>query len=630
MDELRADDPRQIGGYTLFARLGSGGMGQVYFGRSLGGRDVAVKVIRADLARDQSFRLRFAREVEAARRVGGAFTAPVIDADPEAPVPWLVTAYVNGLSLAAAVGRHGPLPLSSVLVLAAGLAEGLSAVHRVGIVHRDLKPANVLLAEDGPRLIDFGISQAADFAQITSTGVAVGTPGFMSPEQILGDPVGPGSDIFTMGAVLAFAATGEEPFGAGPADVRNQRALFLAPRLDGLPGDLRSLVERCMARNPADRPTASQFLADLVAAHPEAASQEDWLPADILAEAGRRVAVLPPSGGTPSQHAQTLLPPDAKPLSPSRPQAVAEQEARAAGFWAGRTRTSPVKSPSPAPAVPKAGLGRDQKRLRIWAAVAVAAVAVIAAVIGLLVAPSTPASVPRPTGLSALNETQTSVTLSWDAHAGGTRPNSYEILENGNRLVAVPGNQTTFKVTGLSADTAYQFSLIAVTGTSRSAPSATVLASTPIPNAPPLTDARFYWDGTATTQETAGSDSRWQKVGATWDDEWDIGTTCLDVCAAATVSGTMNGVYFTANLARSGTTYTGVAMIDSYWVDCRDQSKYEDTALSIKLTATHEDFEAPTWYVSAFTGTMTWNIPALPDGCAGAIYRMQVSGSSSP
>ena len=130
MDELRADDPRQIGSYTLLARLGSGGMGQVYFGRSLGGRDVAVKVIHADLARDQSFRLRFAREVETARRVGGAFTAPVIDADPEAPVPWLVTAYVNGLSLAAAVGRHGPLPLSSVLVLAAGLAEGLSAVHR--------------------------------------------------------------------------------------------------------------------------------------------------------------------------------------------------------------------------------------------------------------------------------------------------------------------------------------------------------------------------------------------------------------------------------------------------------------------------------------------------------------------
>ena len=185
---MQADDPRQIGGYTLSARLGSGGMGDVYFGRSLGGRDVAVKVIRADLARDQSFRLRFAREVETARRVSGAFTAPVIDADPDGPIPWLVTGYVNGPSLADAVARHGPLPLSSVLALAAGLAEGLGAVHGVGVIHRDLKPANVLLAQDGPRLIDFGISQAADFAQITSTGMAMGTPGFMSPEQILGEP----------------------------------------------------------------------------------------------------------------------------------------------------------------------------------------------------------------------------------------------------------------------------------------------------------------------------------------------------------------------------------------------------------------------------------------------------------
>ena len=199
LDELQVGDPRQVGRYTLLARLGSGGMGQVYFGRSLGGRHVAVKVIRADLAQDQSFRARFAREVEAARRVSGAFTAPVIDADPDAPVPWLVTDYVHGPSLGDAVAKHGPLPLPALLTLAARLAEGLGAVHAAGVIHRDLKPANVLLAEDGPRLIDFGISQAADFAQITSPTSVLGTPGFIAPELVQGEPVGPSSDIFTWG-----------------------------------------------------------------------------------------------------------------------------------------------------------------------------------------------------------------------------------------------------------------------------------------------------------------------------------------------------------------------------------------------------------------------------------------------
>src|ERR1700722_11336266 len=171
LDELQDGDPRQVGKYTLLGRLGAGGMGQVFLGRSIGGRQVAVKVIRPDLARDRNFRARFAREVEAASRVSGAFTAPVIDADPDAVTPWLVTSYVRGPSLADAVEQHGPLPLSSVLTLAAGLAEGLAAVHDAGVIHRDLKPSNVLLAPDGPRLIDFGISQAADFVQVTLTGM---------------------------------------------------------------------------------------------------------------------------------------------------------------------------------------------------------------------------------------------------------------------------------------------------------------------------------------------------------------------------------------------------------------------------------------------------------------------------
>src|ERR1700758_2943612 len=212
MQELQAGDPELIGAYRVVRRLGSGGMGHVFLARSPGGRMLAIKVVRAELAGDQEFRTRFRREVAAARSVSGLFTAPVVDADTEAPVPWLATAYIAGSSLADTVARHGPLPGPSVLALAAGLAEGLLAIHSAGLVHRDLKPSNVLMAEDGPRVIDFGISRAMEASAVTSTGMVVGSPGFMSPEQAEGHEVGPPSDVFSLGAVLAFAATGEGPF----------------------------------------------------------------------------------------------------------------------------------------------------------------------------------------------------------------------------------------------------------------------------------------------------------------------------------------------------------------------------------------------------------------------------------
>jgi hypothetical protein len=358
-------------------------MGQVYYGRSPSGRHVAVKVIRADLARDQSFRVRFGREVAAARRVSGAFTAPVIDADPDAAMPWLVTGYVNGPSLAEAVQRHGPLPLSSLLTLAAGLAEGLAAVHAAGVIHRDLKPANVLLAEDGPRLIDFGIAQAADFAQVTSPTSVLGTPGFIAPELIQGGPVGPASDVFTMGAVLAYAATGEYLFGTGPADARTLRVLYLNPDLDRVPAVLRPLLERCLIKDPAERPTAAGFLAGLVAACPEAASdRDDWLPDGILAEIRQR----PLPQETATSRLRVAVPPPA--MAPA-----------AAGG-------SPRKQRAPRP--------RTWTNRRTWAVGAVAAAAVLATVIGLLAAPSghpaaqaqpsvpvTPASVSPPRVTSA-------------------------------------------------------------------------------------------------------------------------------------------------------------------------------------------------------------------------------------
>src|SRR4249920_3819327 len=299
MRELQPGDPQLIGPYRLRGRLGAGGMGRVYLGLSPGGRAVAVKVIRADLAQDAEFRARFRREVGVARRVSGLFTAPVIDADAESPVPWLATAYVRGPSLADAVSEHGPLPAASVLVLARGLAEGLSAIHAAGVVHRDLKPANVLLAEDGPRLIDFGISRAVEASALTHTGLVVGSPGFMSPEQAEGREVGPPSDVFSLGAVLAFAATGQGPFGTGATPALIYRVVYQQPDTTRLPKPIRPLVERCLAKDPGQRPATTDLLAALGSPQPA----EDWLPAP-LTEVFSRYAP-PPAGSTSGPPTET-------------------------------------------------------------------------------------------------------------------------------------------------------------------------------------------------------------------------------------------------------------------------------------------------------------------------------------
>ena len=277
--ELQPGDPELIGPYRLRGLLGVGGMGRVFLGVSPGGRAVAVKVIRADLAADPEFRTRFRREIAVARKVSSQFTAPVVDADVDGPVPWLATAYVTGPSLADAVRDYGPLPVPSVLKLAAGLAEGLSAIHAAGVVHRDLKPANVLLAEDGPRVIDFGISLGDGASALTRTGLVVGSPGFMSPEQAEGREVGPPSDIFSLGAVLAFAATGHGPFGAGSTPALVYRVVHSLPGLDHVPAEVRPLIERCLAKDPGQRPAARDLLARAAALQPTAAQPAaGWLP----------------------------------------------------------------------------------------------------------------------------------------------------------------------------------------------------------------------------------------------------------------------------------------------------------------------------------------------------------------
>jgi serine/threonine protein kinase len=276
---------------VLLGRLGSGGMGRVYLARSPGGRMVAVKVIRSALAEDPGFRHRFAREVAAARKVGGLFTAQVVDADVDGPVPWLVTAYVPGRPLSDAIDEQGPLPAPTVLALSAGLAEGLIAIHAAGVIHRDLKPSNVLLAQDGPRIIDFGISSAADATQLTGTGFMIGSPGFMSPEQAEGLTVGPASDIFSLACVITFAAKGEGPFGTGDTAALLYRIVHGKPNLDRLPDKLRPLIRRSLSREARKRPTAAQFLADLTSAYPSAADLTDWLPGGVLDPPGLRAGL---------------------------------------------------------------------------------------------------------------------------------------------------------------------------------------------------------------------------------------------------------------------------------------------------------------------------------------------------
>jgi hypothetical protein len=263
---LQVADPRLIGPYQLLGRLGAGGMGRVFLGMSAAGRPVAVKIVHAELAADPEFRARFSSEVAAARKVSGLFTALVVDADVDAPVPWLATAYVAGPSLSEAVRSRGPLTAGSLLALAAGLAKSLTAIHAAGVVHGDLKPSNVLLAPDGPRVIDFGISQAAEVTPLARAGLVVGTPSFMSPEQAAGKEVGPLSDVFSLGAVLAFAATGRKPFGAGQPAAVLERVVRETADLVDAPAEVRPMIGQCLAKDPLQRPTAAELLARVTAA----------------------------------------------------------------------------------------------------------------------------------------------------------------------------------------------------------------------------------------------------------------------------------------------------------------------------------------------------------------------------
>jgi serine/threonine protein kinase/outer membrane protein assembly factor BamB len=323
---LSADDPRVIGEFRLHTRLGAGGMGRVYLASSPGGRAVAVKVIHAHLARDAAFVDRFRREVAAAQAVNGGYAAPVVAAGPDDHPPWLATAYVAGPSLQEAVAETGPLPEDALLKLAAGLTEALRAIHNGGLVHRDLKPDNVLLAVDGPRVIDFGIARALDGTVMTEAGSVLGTPSFMSPEQAQGQSAEPASDVFSLGGVVYFAATGTGPFGSGNPAVLLYRIVHTEPDLERIPPRVRELVAACLAKDPAGRPTLAELTESLMEAAPPGNSPPAfWTTpvARLIADHQARFAAGLMAGEPPSARTPTVPAAPAAPSSSAAPSSAA-------------------------------------------------------------------------------------------------------------------------------------------------------------------------------------------------------------------------------------------------------------------------------------------------------------------
>ncbi|MFE0172570.1 serine/threonine-protein kinase [Streptomyces sp. NPDC059002] len=343
MERLGPGDPQRIGAYRLLARLGAGGMGQVYLARSGRGRTVAVKLVRQELAEQEEFRNRFRQEVAAARQVGGAWTAPVLDADTEAAIPWVATGYVAGPSLQSVVSHeHGPLPERSVNILAAGLANALKDIHAAGLVHRDLKPSNVLVTIDGPRVIDFGIARALETVTdggLTRTGALVGSPGFMAPEQVRGDRITPACDVFCLGSVLAYAASGALPFGTANSGVHALmfRIAQEEPDLEGIPESLSELIAACLRKDPEARPSLDEILERTGAQDTLSEggrTLEPWLPGALVAQLGRHAVQLletedpdesaeadeaDPGAGSTAPAAAGTKTPDAAPAPPDTP-----------------------------------------------------------------------------------------------------------------------------------------------------------------------------------------------------------------------------------------------------------------------------------------------------------------------
>jgi hypothetical protein len=404
VEPLAGDDPRRVGGFRLQARLGAGGMGRVYLGYSPGGRPVAVKVVHPDLARDPEFMQRFRREVAAAQAVSDAYTAAVVGAGPDDTPPWLATTFVPGPPLADLVGKSGPLSEDAVWRLAGGLAEALQAIHAQGLVHRDLKPGNILIAADGPRVIDFGISRTTSGTVVTATHTTIGTPAYMSPEQAQGLAVGPSSDVFSLGSVLAFAATGVSPFGGGEAFSVGFRVVHGKPDLTRVPASLRPLIDACLAKDPGARPSVGQLIDTVAAssaAYPEVAPGKFW-PGQVAAvlESGTFTPVLPPMTESPppgpAADAAAYPATDVahRPADGVYPATQAAQPARLAPQPVGAAH--PAQSPPPA--ADSVVRRRPRWLLPVVLAIAVAIAAGIAIALALSPARKPPSFLPGETG----------------------------------------------------------------------------------------------------------------------------------------------------------------------------------------------------------------------------------------
>ncbi|MEU0333683.1 protein kinase [Streptomyces sp. NPDC006193] len=365
MMRLRREDPRVVGSFRLHRRLGAGGMGVVYLGSDKKGQRVALKVIRPDLAEDQEFRSRFAREVSAARRIRGGCTARLVAADLEAERPWFATQYVPGPSLHDKVADEGPLGAADTAAIGAALSEGLVAVHEAGVVHRDLKPSNILLSPKGPRIIDFGIAWATGASTLTHVGTAVGSPGFLAPEQVRGAAVTPATDVFSLGATLAYASTGDSPFGHGSSEVMLYRVVHEEPQLHGVPDALAPLIRACLAKDPEDRPSTLQLSLRLKEIAAREAQGLDGVrpPAPRSAEAdrptGRLVDTYPEQQRARRGSPRTPLPRGGAPSRGGAP-ARGGTSARGGGARGGGGASRPGSArPTPAPRVgaPRSGSG---------------------------------------------------------------------------------------------------------------------------------------------------------------------------------------------------------------------------------------------------------------------------------
>jgi serine/threonine protein kinase len=356
MMRLRREDPRVVGSFRLHRRLGAGGMGVVYLGSDRRGQRVALKVIRPDLAEDQEFRSRFAREVSAARRIRGGCTARLVAADLDADRPWFATQYVPGPSLHDKVSEEGPLSTVRTASVGAALAEGLVAVHEAGVVHRDLKPSNILLSPKGPRIIDFGIAWATGASTLTHVGTAVGSPGFLAPEQVRGAAVTPATDVFALGATLAYCATGDSPFGQGSSDIMLYRVVHEEPVLDGVPDALAPLVAACLAKDPQERPSTLQLSLRLK----EIAAREAHGLTESRPAPPRRGADRPTEGygRRPAERRTGSAHPRPAPESP-RP---ASSGARAASSRPPRTLPRTGTRPGTHPGTPASARGRTAPR----------------------------------------------------------------------------------------------------------------------------------------------------------------------------------------------------------------------------------------------------------------------------